>query len=276
MKLAKHYEKAKDMTCKMREQKSHPRADSIRVRELLTKHVETGVVAQAGLIAHGRGEAFDYILGERTTFFAMRAIEAAAAALLLAKHPVLSVNGNVAALCALELVKLSNASHSKLEVNLFHRLPGRESNINRLLQAAGAHEVMGVGMAASACIDEVRSDRRRVDPLGILIADTVFVPLEDGDRVEALRKMGKTIIAVDLNPLSRTAQLASITIVDNIVRAMPLLVSEVEKLKIESSQKLETLVSDFDNAKGLSDAIRLMEKRLHQLAEKGVYIRLND
>mgnify|MGYP006179153607 CR=1 FL=1 len=34
-------------------------------------------------------------------------------------------------------------------------------------------------------------ERRRVDPEGIFIADTVFVPLEDGDRTEALAKMGK-------------------------------------------------------------------------------------
>ena len=44
--------------------KQHPRAKSIQVRERLTKHVETKVLALAGLIAHGRGEAFDYLLGE--------------------------------------------------------------------------------------------------------------------------------------------------------------------------------------------------------------------
>ena len=37
----------------------HPRAQSIRIRELMTHHVETKVLALAGLIAHGRGEAFD-------------------------------------------------------------------------------------------------------------------------------------------------------------------------------------------------------------------------
>ena len=31
-------------------------------------------------------------------------------------------------------------------------------------------------------------------------ADTVLVPLEDGDRTEALVKMGKTVVAIDLNP----------------------------------------------------------------------------
>ena len=53
---------------------------------------------------------------------------------------------------------------------------------------------------------------------GIGESDVVFVPLEDGDRCEALRKMGKFVIVVDLNPLSRSAQKASLTIVDEITR----------------------------------------------------------
>ncbi len=226
----------------------------------------------AGLIAHGRGEAFDYILGERTTPSAEEAITAAAAALLVAEHPVLSVNGNVAALCANELVELARATDAKLEVNLFHRLPGRETAIEMALKEAGAEEVLGVGKEASARIDEVYSERRRVDPRGILVADTVFVPLEDGDRTEGLVRMGKTVIAVDLNPLSRTAQFATITIVDNVVRAMPLLISEAKRLKILSKEMLRSIVSEFDNRNILADAMRKMEGRLHELSEKGVYI----
>jgi len=41
----------------------HPRAESLRIREKLIEGFETSVVAHAGLIAHGRGEAFDYLLG---------------------------------------------------------------------------------------------------------------------------------------------------------------------------------------------------------------------
>lgn len=255
--------------------KGHPRAESIRVRERLTKHVSTGVLALAGLIAHGRGEAFDYILGERTIPPAMESVTAAAVALLLAEHPVLSVNGNVAALCAKELVELSDKSGARLEVNLYHRIPGREEAIDRLLREAGAQEVLGIGDSASARIDEVYSDRRTVDPRGILIADTVFVPLEDGDRAEGLKRMGKTVIAVDLNPLSRTAQLSSITIVDNIVRTMPLLISEVEKLKGHNREDLKKIISNFRNEDVLSAAISLIGERLRSIAEKGVYIRLN-
>ena len=250
----------------------HPRAESIRLRERITRHVETKVVALAGLIAHGRGEAFDYVLGEATTPPARKAITAAAAALLLSERPVLSVNGNVAALCAEEMVELARASGAKLEVNLFHRLPGRERAIERVLREAGAEEVFGVGKTASVMIDEVYSDRRRVDPRGILVADVVFVPLEDGDRTEGLIRMGKTVITVDLNPLSRTAQFATITIVDNVVRALPLLVSEVKRLKGESEDELKGIASDFSNKDVLSESIRLIEERLHKLAEKGVYL----
>jgi 4-phosphopantoate--beta-alanine ligase len=247
----------------------HPRAESIRIRERLTHHVETKVLALAGLIAHGRGEAFDYILGEETTPSAMWAITAAAATLLLAERPVLSVNGNVAALCAGELVELAAATGARLEVNLFHRLPGREEAIERVLREAGAEEVLGVGEAASARIDEVYSDRRRVDSRGMLAADVVFVPLEDGDRTQGLVRMGKRVITVDLNPLSRTAQAATVTIVDNVVRAMPLLVSEARRLRGLGRDELERIVSAYDNRGALSAAIRTMESRLHELAERG-------
>lgn len=250
----------------------HPRAESIRIRERLTKHVETKVLALAGLIAHGRGEAFDYILGEETTPSAREAITAAAATLLLAERPVLSVNGNVAALCAEEFVELSKATGAKLEVNLFHRLPGREEAIEAVLREAGAEEVLGVDGSATARIDEVFSDRRTVDPRGIFVADVVFVPLEDGDRTEGLVRMGKKVVTVDLNPMSRTAQFADVTIVDNVVRAMPLLVSEAEKLKNESPEALKEIVNSYSNREALSEAMKTMLDRLGKLSETGVYL----
>ncbi len=250
----------------------HPRAESLRIREKLVEHYRRGVVALEGLIAHGRGEAFDYLLGERTTESALKAIKAAAAAMLLAMHPVISVNGNVAALAAEDVVKLANAAGAKIEVNLFYWSRKREMAIKRVLKKAGADEVLGVGKAASARIPEICSERRRVDPRGILTADVVLVPLEDGDRTEALRKMGKTVIAIDLNPLSRTAQWASITIVDNIVRALPLLVNETKKLKSEKTETLQKVISEYDNREILADAIKTILKRLSEFAERGVCI----
>ncbi|MCK4952630.1 phosphopantothenate/pantothenate synthetase [Candidatus Bathyarchaeota archaeon] len=250
----------------------HPRAESLRIREKLIKHFKSGVVAQAGLIAHGRGEAFDYLLGEKTTENARRAFKAVAATMLLAKKPVISVNGNVAALAAEDINKLADVFNAKVEVNLFYRSREREIAIKKVLDEAGVKEVLGIDEKMSAQVSELHSERRRVDKRGILVADVVFVPLEDGDRTEALRKMGKTVIAIDLNPLSRTAQLASITIVDNIIRVIPDLIKEGRKLKTEKLKKLQKIVSDFDNRKNLSNAIKLINKRLLELSEKGVYI----
>jgi 4-phosphopantoate--beta-alanine ligase len=46
--------------------------------------------------------------------------------------------------------------------------------------------------------------------------------------------MNKTVIAIDLNPLSRTAKTASITIVDNVIRAIPNIGKWVKILKNSS------------------------------------------
>jgi len=247
----------------------HPRAKSLRIREKLIDHYNEGVVAFAGLMAHGRGEAFDYLTGEITTKAALRAIKAAAAMLLTAEKPVISVNGNTAALVVEEIVRLSRITGAKIEVNLFHRSLKRELAIKNLLKKNGASEVLGIGEEASARIPELGSERRRVDPRGILTADVVLVPLEDGDRTEALVKMGKKIIAIDLNPLSRTAQKATITIVDNVVRTMPKLAEIAEKLKEKGIKQCSEILQNFDNKKNLAESITLIKERLSRLAEKG-------
>jgi len=234
---------------------SHPRAKSLHTRETLVDGFKRGLVAAEGLIAHGRGEAYDYLIGERTTMHARRAVKAAAAMLLLSKHPVISVNGNVAALCPKEIVELADATDAAIEVNLFYRTAERELAIKVELEKHGARNVLGVGERASARIPELQSERRRVDPEGIFKADTVFVPLEDGDRTEALTKMGKTVITVDLNPISRTAKAAQITIVDNIVRVMPALVEAAQELRGSKSLKK---VASFDNKKNLRESLKII------------------
>ena len=74
---------------------SHPRYLSLIVRERISQAMKKGLVHETGLIAHGRGEAFDYLLGEKTIPSADDAEKVAAAALLTAEKPVVSVNGNV-------------------------------------------------------------------------------------------------------------------------------------------------------------------------------------
>jgi 4-phosphopantoate--beta-alanine ligase len=249
--------------------KDHPRAESLKIREKLIEHYNEGIVVSAGLIAHGRGEAFDYLLGEKTTAPALKAIEAAAAMLLTAEKPVISVNGNTAALVTEEIVKLAKVTNAKIEVNLFYRTQQRELAIKRLLERAGANEVLGVGKNASAKIPELGSERRHVDLRGILVADVVLVPLEDGDRTEALVKMGKKVIAVDLNPLSRTSQKATITIVDNVIRAMPKLVEAAKKLKAQGIEKCREILRNFDNKRNLAESINLIKEYLSKAAERG-------
>jgi len=236
---------------------AHPRAKSLYVREMLVSGFRRGLVAPEGLIAHGRGEAYDYLLGERTTENAQMAINAASALLLRSNHPVISVNGNTAALCPRAVVDLAEMTGASIEVNIFYRTEEREMAIKTELELNGASSVLGVGSKASARIPELQSERRRVDPNGIFVADTVLVPLEDGDRTEALVKMNKNVIAIDLNPLSRTSKAANITIVDNIVRAIPSLVEAVRKLK--SIVSVEKTADSFDNSKNLLDSIRIMK-----------------
>jgi 4-phosphopantoate--beta-alanine ligase len=254
----------------------HPRAESIRIREKLIECYHEGAVAVAGLIAHGRGEAFDYLLGERTTAPALRATEAAAALLLTARKPVISVNGNVAALAAEDVVRLAKVTGAGIEVNLFYRSMDREQAIKNLLLKAGARVVLGVGDDASAKIPELGSERRRADPHGILAADVVLVPLEDGDRTEALARMGKKVIAIDLNPLSRTAQQAAITIVDHIIRAAPKLTELAEGLKRQDMENCKRAVQGFDNRRNLAESIALINKRLAMLVSENRGMTLED
>ncbi len=81
------------------------------------------------------------------------------------------------------------------------------------------------------------------------------------------------MIAIDLNPLSRTAQKATITIVDNVVRAMPKLVEKAKRWKHKKEQCRRILL-DFDNKKNLADSLKLIEENLSKIAEKGEYVRL--
>jgi 4-phosphopantoate---beta-alanine ligase len=238
----------------------HPRAKSLYTREMLVSGFRRGLVVPEGLIAHGRGEAYDYLLGECTTKTAQRAINAAAAILLLSNRPVISVNGNTAALCPNTVVELAKVTGANIEVNLFYRTKQREMAIEAELELHGAKKVLGVGSKASTRIPELQSERRRVDPDGIYAADTVLVPLEDGDRTEALVKMNKTVITIDLNPLSRTSKAANITIVDNVVRAMPALVEAARKLR--GAKSLRKIMDDYNNMKNLRESLKIIKGEL--------------
>jgi len=237
---------------------SHPRYVSLKIRDAIVAGVEQGITSVHGLIAHGRGEAFDYLIGEKTQPFARTAIRAAAAMLLLAEHPVISVNGNAAALVPDELVELGKSLNAPLEVNIFHASKEREQAMRRHLLEHGAVQVlMPTSQAQLSFID---SNRKFVHPEGIFKADVVFVPLEDGDRCEALRKMHKDVVTVDLNPMSRTAKRASVTIVDNVIRALPLLMQEVQALKKASPATRKDIASEYNNREVLQAALQCIRR----------------
>ena len=228
--------------------KDHKRNKSLLAREKLVDASE--FVAKQGLIAHGRGEAFDYLLGEQTCLPALSAIKAAASALIEAKNPVISVNGNVVALAAREVARLSEISGAKVEVNLFHRTPERVAGLTKMMKKVGFDDL---GANADDKIPGLSSERAKCCSEGIGSADVISVPLEDGDRCEALVKMGKKVITIDLNPLSRTAQTAHITIVDELTRCLPLLSDFVkEKNGLDS----------FYNKQCLTDVLNYMAERI--------------
>ena len=177
--------------------KAHPRYESLVLRDKIVKASKEGLLADSAMIAHGRGEAFDYLLGEKTTIPAKRAMYVTVALMILSKNPVISVNGNTTALA----------------------------------------------------IDEIIEFAKAVD------ADTILVPLEDGDRAEILSKSGKNIITIDLNPLSRTSKMSDVSIVDNVVRAIPFMTKIADDLKSQDKELLKGMIKDFDNKTNLKESL---------------------
>ncbi|MDO9326194.1 MAG: 4-phosphopantoate--beta-alanine ligase [Methanoregula sp.] len=235
---------------------NHPRYHSLVTRERLAEYTRSGIVSMEGLTAHGRGEAFDYLIGEKTTDSALLAERTAAAILISARHPVISVNGNTAALAAQEIAALQKASGAMVEVNLFHRTERRVRQIEDLLRNAGADVFSG----EAERLLPLSHDRAWCRREGMYSADVVLVPLEDGDRCEALVKMGKTVIAIDLNPLSRTARFATLTIVDELTRALPNITCACTEL---TGSECRHLIGSVDNHYLLSEAIREITLRLN-------------
>ncbi len=136
------------------------------------------------------------------------------------------------------------------------------------LKANGASEVLGKNPDASL---ELSHARRLVESRGIYTADVVLVPLEDGDRCEKLVEMGKTVITIDLNPLSRTSRTATISIVDNLTRALENMVKFALEMNHESKDELVKLITTYDNKKVLLDAISEIQEHLKAITAEMEY-----
>ena len=235
---------------------SHPRYESLLTRHRIEEGVDLGITSRQGLIAQGRGEAFDYLLGEETLPSADEAERVAAAHLLRADHAVLSVNGNVAALAPGEMVDLAEATGADLEVNLFNRTSERMERIVAHIREHGAEAVKG--LTADGRIPGLDHERAKVDADGIGSADVVLVPLEDGDRAEALAEMGKTELVIDLNPLSRSARSATVPVVDNLIRAVPNITEHARDLVGASDEELAGIIDGFNAEAALQNAERVI------------------
>jgi len=245
----------------MRLSRRHPRYASLLVRARLARAMRRGLVVPEGLVAHGRGEAFDYLLGERTSPSARRAERVAALWLLGARRPVVSVNGNVAALAAAEVAALQRAVPGLgVEVNLFHRTPERARAVARELRRAGVRGVLGV--RPTARLRHLSSDRAQIDAGGIARADVCLIPLEDGDRALALQRAGKRVISIDLNPLSRTSRTADLPVVDELGRALRAITTAA---RAAGPRPRTGRLRPFDARRARADALRAIDRRLTRL-----------
>lgn len=241
--------------------KSHPRYESLVLRDKIVKAQKEGYLAESAMIAHGRGEAFDYLLGEKTTFPAKRAMYAAVATILLSENPVISVNGNTTALAIDEVIQFAKTVNAKIEINLFYRTDERVEKITELYKKRGYSQILGTKDDDIKYLKSIKNERASASKTGIYSADTVLVPLEDGDRAEILSKTGKKTITIDLNPLSRTSQTSDISIVDNVVRAFPFMTEIAKDLKTQDKQLLINMINDFDNRKNLKEALKLFKNK---------------
>jgi len=248
---------------------SHPRKASLLARQRIVDASEEGLLAPSAMIAHGRGEAFDYMLGEKTSDSAARAIREAAARLTDSENPVISVNGNTVVLAGKELLRLAAVLSCPIEVNLYYRTQERVSGLLSLLEdlrgevseearpegfeGDWSHAVESVDLLGgdpNHSIEGLEGPRSMCTEEGIGKADTILVPLEDGDRCEALVRLGKEVIVVDLNPLSRSSIGATVTIVDEISRA--------SKILLEESLRGGARPSQWNNSEALKEALVCM------------------
>lgn len=236
-------------------------------RKMLTEAAAAGMLADSALIAHGRGEAFDYLLGEETCEPARKAIVETAARLQSSEKCVISVNGNTVALAGPQLIACAAVLNCPVEVNIYYRTPERmEALLSALqLQRQQATELYPklleqisdveiLGGSPDGRIPNLDGPRANCHSDGILSADTILVPLEDGDRCEALIAMGKTVCVIDLNPLSRTARTATVTIVDELTRCVRILLEYLRQAPAPRN-------TDWDNDANLQDTVEVILRR---------------
>ena len=250
---------------------SHPRYNSLMARKKLTLAASKGMLAESALIAHGRGEAFDYLLNEETCRPARKAIREVAARLRNASSPVISLNGNTTVLAGTSLLACAAVLGCPIEINIYYRTPERMTALREYLESirqeakellppsvtSRVDDVPILGGAPDGEIPGLEGPRAKCHSNGILGADVILVPLEDGDRCEALISMGKSVCVIDLNPLSRTAKMATVTIVDEVARCSLLLLEDLLSDDLDSLPR-------WDQQQNLEESLNVMLRGLSE------------
>ena len=174
------------------------------------------------------------------------------------------------------MIRVAAVVGCPIEVNLYYRTPERMSGLLSLLgeqrdsvaKEKGPSQFKGdwseavrsvriLGDEADFRIEGLEGPRALCTEDGIGLADLILVPLEDGDRCEALISLGKLVCVIDLNPLSRTARMASVTIVDEVSRAAISLLSEVlNPTEVEG---------EWDNDAALRDSLKHISNAIDRL-----------
>ena len=243
-------------------------------RNKLVEASNNGLLAQSAMIAHGRGEAFDYLLGEKSSESAKLAIKEVAHRLRKSKSPIISVNGNTTVLAGEGLIRVAAVLNCPIEINLYYRTEERILKLLKLLNeqkqkvakelppegweekwSKSVQSVRILGKEGDGRIRGLDGPRAICSIEGIEKASTILVPLEDGDRCEALIALGKEVLVIDLNPLSRTARMASVTIVDEVSRVVDVLLKEILHEKYERES--------WDNEFVLRDALEIISNSMN-------------
>jgi 4-phosphopantoate--beta-alanine ligase len=73
--------------------------------------------------------------------------------------------------------------------------------------------------------------------------------------------MGKKTLAVDLNPMSRTSRAATVTIVDEVTRAIPELIRNVEDLAGDP-KAIRRVLRAYDRDENLKLVAKMMSTNL--------------
>jgi 4-phosphopantoate--beta-alanine ligase len=81
----------------------------------------------------------------------------------------------------------------------------------------------------------------------------------------ALKKMGKKVIAIDLNPLSRTSLAADIAIVDELTRAVSGMLVFAKEQRLDPKERERALAS-FNNHENLAITLEVICQNLRRQA----------